>query len=67
MRDLNDLEFFAAVVGHRSFSAAARVLGVPKSRVSRRVALRLQNRLPRIRSIGWDHSGLASTAGSGET
>jgi DNA-binding transcriptional LysR family regulator len=39
MHDLNDLRFFAAVVGHRSFSGAARVLGVPKSRVSRRVAL----------------------------
>jgi DNA-binding transcriptional LysR family regulator len=44
MRDLNDLQFFAAVVGHRSFSAAARVLGVPKSRVSRRVAV-LEERL----------------------
>jgi DNA-binding transcriptional LysR family regulator len=44
MNDLNDLQFFAAVVGHRSFSAAARVLGVPKSRVSRRVAL-LEERL----------------------
>src|SRR5579863_1766770 len=44
MRDLNDLQFFAAVVRHRSFSAAARVLGVPKSRVSRRVAL-LEERL----------------------
>lgn len=44
MRDLNDLQFFAAVVGHRGFSAAARVLGVPKSRVSRRVAL-LEERL----------------------
>ena len=38
-RDLNDLRLFAAVVGHRSFSAAARMLGIPKSRVSRRVAL----------------------------
>jgi DNA-binding transcriptional LysR family regulator len=44
MRDLNDLQFFAAVVGHRSFSKAARGLGVPKSRVSRRVAL-LEERL----------------------
>jgi hypothetical protein len=44
MHDLNDLQFFAAVVGHRSFSAAARALGVPKSRVSRRVAL-LESRL----------------------
>jgi DNA-binding transcriptional LysR family regulator len=44
MHDLNDLQFFAAVVGHLSFSAAARVLGVPKSRVSRRIAL-LEERL----------------------
>ena len=44
MRDLNDLQFFAAVVGHRSFSKAARALGIPKSRVSRRIAL-LEERL----------------------
>src|SRR5713226_3674319 len=39
MHDFNDLQFFAAVVCHRGFSAAARVLEVPKSRLSRRVAL----------------------------
>src|ERR1700751_1516484 len=44
MRDFNDLQFFAAVVAHRGFSAAARVLGLPKSRISRRVAL-LEERL----------------------
>ena len=44
MRDFNDLQFFAAVVAHRGFSAAARALGLPKSRVSRRVAL-LEERL----------------------
>jgi DNA-binding transcriptional LysR family regulator len=44
MRDLNDLQFFAAVVGQRSISAAARQLGVPKSRVSRRISL-LEERL----------------------
>lgn len=44
MRDFNDLQFFAAVVVHRGFSAAARALGLPKSRVSRRVAL-LEERL----------------------
>lgn len=38
MPDLNDLSFFAAVVSHGGFSAASRALGVPKSRVSRRVA-----------------------------
>jgi DNA-binding transcriptional LysR family regulator len=44
VRDFNDLQFFVAVVLNRGFSAAARVLGVPKSRISRRVAL-LEERL----------------------
>src|ERR1700735_1546466 len=44
MRDVNDLQFFAAVVLHRGFSAAARALGIPKSRISRRIAL-LEERL----------------------
>jgi DNA-binding transcriptional LysR family regulator len=44
VRDFNDLQFFAAVVLHRGFSAGARALGVPKSRLSRRVAL-LEERL----------------------
>src|ERR1700757_33701 len=44
MRDFNDLQFFAAVVVHHGFSAAARALGMPKSRISRRVAL-LEERL----------------------
>jgi DNA-binding transcriptional LysR family regulator len=44
VHDFNDLQFFAAVVLNRGFSAAARALGVPKSRVSRRVAL-LEERL----------------------
>lgn len=38
MRDLNDLNFFAAVVAHGGFSAAARALDLPKSRISRRVS-----------------------------
>src|SRR5260370_17398613 len=44
MQDLNDLQFFAAVVLHHGFSAAARALGIPKSGISRRVAL-LEKRL----------------------
>jgi DNA-binding transcriptional LysR family regulator len=44
MRDFNDLQFFTAVVLNRGFSAAARALGLPKSRISRRVAL-LEERL----------------------
>jgi hypothetical protein len=35
VRDLNDLQFFAAVVQNSGFSAAARILGVPKSRDDR--------------------------------
>jgi len=38
VRDLNDLNFYVAVVSHGGFSAAARALGAPKSRISRRVA-----------------------------
>jgi len=38
MRDLNDLNFFAAVVSNGGISAAARALSLPKSRISRRVA-----------------------------
>jgi DNA-binding transcriptional LysR family regulator len=38
MHDLNDVQFFAAVVEHRGFSAAARALNLPKSSVSRRIA-----------------------------
>ncbi|OWV82413.1 LysR family transcriptional regulator [Rhizobium sp. R634] len=38
MEDLNDLMLFAAVVRHGSFSAAALANGLPKSKVSRRIA-----------------------------
>lgn len=38
MPDLNDLYYFANVVEKGSFAAAARSLGLPKSRLSRRVA-----------------------------
>ncbi|MGE0151983.1 MAG: LysR family transcriptional regulator [Reyranellaceae bacterium] len=44
MRDLNDLYFFVQVVDHGGFAPAARALGMPKSRLSRRVAL-LEGRL----------------------
>ncbi len=38
MNDLNDLYYFAAVVDHGGFAAAERALGIPKSRLSRRIA-----------------------------
>lgn len=38
MQDLNDLRYFAAVVTNGGFSKAARELGLPKSRLSRRIA-----------------------------
>jgi DNA-binding transcriptional LysR family regulator len=44
MQDLNDLFYFAQVVEHGGFAAAGRVLGLPKSKLSRRVAL-LEERL----------------------
>jgi DNA-binding transcriptional LysR family regulator len=62
MRDFNDLQFFAAVVQHRGFSAASRALKVPKSRISRRVAsfeerlgVRLLDRT--TRGLGLTHVG----------
>lgn len=54
MEDLNDLMFFAKIVEHGGFSEAGRRLGVPKSRLSRRMAVleermgvRLLQRSPR--------------------
>lgn len=38
MRDLNDMWYFAEVVDKGGFAAASRSLGLPKSRLSRRVA-----------------------------
>jgi len=38
MRDLNDLYYFAQVVDHGGFAPAGRVLGIPKSKLSRRIA-----------------------------
>lgn len=42
--DLNDLFFFAEVVDHRGFAPASRALGIPKSKLSRRITL-LEERL----------------------
>ncbi|WP_137885669.1 LysR substrate-binding domain-containing protein [Pseudomonas sp. 2FE] len=44
MQDLNDLFYFAKVVEAGGFAAAGRLLGIPKSRLSRRIA-ELENRL----------------------
>ena len=38
MQDLNDLFYFSQVVDQGGFSAAARVLDIPKSRLSRRIS-----------------------------
>lgn len=38
MHDLNDLYYFAKVVESGGFAAAGRLLGIPKSRLSRRIA-----------------------------
>ena len=39
MHDLNDLYYYVQVVEHAGFAPAGRALGMPKSRLSRRVAL----------------------------
>ncbi len=44
MQDLNDLYYFSAVVDHGGFAAAERALGIPKSRLSRRIS-QLENEL----------------------
>ncbi|ADU37119.1 DNA-binding transcriptional LysR family regulator [Variovorax boronicumulans] len=44
MKDLNDLYYFVQVVDHRGFAPAGRALGMPKSKLSRRIAL-LEERL----------------------
>lgn len=44
MHDLNDMCYFAEVVDHGSFAGAARSLGLPTSRLSRRIA-RLETEL----------------------
>ena len=44
MRDLNDLYYYVQAVEHGGFAPAGRALGMPKSRLSRRIAL-LEERL----------------------
>src|SRR5580693_5305646 len=44
MEDLNDIYFFASVVQHGGFSGASRMIGVEKTRLSRRLAA-LEKRL----------------------
>jgi DNA-binding transcriptional LysR family regulator len=44
MRDLNDLYYYVQVVDHGGFAPAGRALGMPKSRLSRRIA-QLEERL----------------------
>ena len=44
MQDLNDLYYFVQVVDHAGFAPAGRALGMPKSKLSRRIAL-LEERL----------------------
>lgn len=44
MQDLNDLHYYVRVVEHGGFAATGRALGIPKSKLSRRIAL-LEERL----------------------
>ena len=56
---LDDFRYFTLVVEHRGFTAAARRLGVPKSKLSRRIAL-LESRLG-VRLIQRTTRGFAVT------
>lgn len=60
MNDLNDLALFALVVDHRGFSAASRHSGIPKSRLSRRIA-QLEERLG-VRLLQRNSRALSLTA-----
>lgn len=58
MQDLNDLYYFVVVVDHGGFAAAGRALGIPKSKLSRRMraledrlGVRLLNRSSRRFSV----------------
>ncbi|MEC4749433.1 LysR family transcriptional regulator [Methylomicrobium sp. Wu6] len=44
MQDLNDLYYYVKVVDHGGFASASRILAIPKSKLSRRIAL-LEERL----------------------
>ncbi|MET0250596.1 MAG: LysR family transcriptional regulator [Novosphingobium sp.] len=65
MQDLNDLYYFVQIVDQRGFAAAGRALGIPKSKLSRRIqqledrlGVRLLNRSSRrfsVTEIGQDY------------
>jgi DNA-binding transcriptional LysR family regulator len=44
MQDLNDLYYYVQAVDHGGFAPAGRALGIPKSKLSRRIAM-LEERL----------------------
>ncbi|WP_423822067.1 LysR substrate-binding domain-containing protein [Salinisphaera sp. SPP-AMP-43] len=59
MRDLDDLFYFSSVVEHGGFSAAARALKQPKSKLSRRLTL-LEEKLG-VRLVNRDTRGISLT------
>lgn len=72
LHDLNDLAYFAHVAGHGGFAAAERATGIPKSKLSRRVAalkerlgVRLIQRTTRrfaITDMGQQHANRSALA-----
>ena len=50
MQDMNDMLYFAEVVEWGGFAAAGRHLGIPKSKLSRRVA-ELETRLQPVHGL----------------
>ncbi len=60
MQDLNDLYYYVQVIEHGGFAPAGRALGIPKSKLSRRIAL-LEERLGvRLRVAAVAGVGIAS-------
>jgi DNA-binding transcriptional LysR family regulator len=58
MQDLNDLYYFARVVEHGGFAPAGRALGVPKSTLSRRIALLEEKLKSRLLQRSTRHFGM---------
>ena len=50
MQDLNDLYYFVQVVDHGGYASAGRALGIPRSKLSRRI-IELEERLKTLQAM----------------
>ena len=60
MQDLNDLYYYVQVIEHGGFAPAGRALGIPKSKLSRRIALLAERLGVRLRVAAVAGVGIAS-------